>query len=69
MMKAREARDMTMEELDERLRDTRHELFNLKMQQTLGQAEQPLRIRMLRRDIARILTVINEKKSVAEAGS
>ena len=68
-MKASEARDMTMEELEERLRDTRHELFNLKMQQTLGQAEQPLRIRTLRRDVARILTVMNEKKQATEAGA
>ncbi len=60
-MKAREHRDLTAEELRQRYDDTRKELFNLRVQQATGQIEKATRIRELRRDIARILTVMREK--------
>jgi large subunit ribosomal protein L29 len=66
-MKASEIRELTEAELHQKLNDTQKELFNLRMQQTSGQLEKPSRIRELRRDGARILTVVNAKKAKAEA--
>ena len=65
-MKASEIRDLTLEEIEEKLLDTRKELFNLRVQDSLGQADQPLRIRELRRDVARILTIKSELEKKQE---
>jgi large subunit ribosomal protein L29 len=62
MTKVISYREMTDEELASALSDAGETLFNLKMQQTLGQLENPARIREVRRDIARIQTVLNERK-------
>ena len=56
-MKPVDVRDLTEDELDQRIEDTRRELFNLRIQRSTGQLENPLRIRLLRRDIARMLTI------------
>jgi large subunit ribosomal protein L29 len=56
-----EFKTMTVDELRQEERDLRKELFNLRFQQVTGEIENPLRIRMVRKDIARVLTVINEK--------
>jgi large subunit ribosomal protein L29 len=60
-MKATEIRELTEAELQQRLGDTRRELFNLRVQQSYGQLEKPSRIRDLRRDVARIQTVIRQR--------
>ena len=60
-MKASAIRDLTPEELRQRREETRRELFNLRVQQSTGQLENPSRIRRLRRDIARIETVVSER--------
>ncbi len=62
-MKAAEARNLSIEDLEEKLEDSKKELFNLRVQQAIGQAEQPLRIRTLRREVARIHTVMHEKQA------
>ena len=62
-MKASEIRELTEAELRQKLDDTTKELFNLRVQQTSGQLEKPSRIRELRRDAARIQTVISAKKA------
>jgi large subunit ribosomal protein L29 len=67
MAKASEFRNMTVEELKVKESDLRKELFNLRFQQVTGEIENPLRIRHVRKDIARILTVINEKSRVEGA--
>ena len=54
---------MSNEELDHRLADTRQELFNLRFQSATGQLENTARLRHTRREIARILTVREERKS------
>ena len=54
-------RDMTDAELREKHGSLKNELFNLRFQQTTGQLKNPLQIRNVRRDIARILTIINER--------
>ncbi|MEW6088524.1 MAG: 50S ribosomal protein L29 [bacterium] len=61
-MKANEFRNMTKEELDNKLKEERQALFNLKFQATIGQVENRLKLRTIRRDIARILTILREKE-------
>ena len=67
MAKASELRNMTVDELKVKESDLRKELFNLRFQQVTGEIENPLRIRQVRKDIARVLTVMNEKKKVESA--
>ena len=62
MNKASELREMTMEELRQQEGDLRKELFNLNFQKVTGEIENPMRIRQVRKSIARVLTIINEKK-------
>ncbi len=61
-MKARELRELSTEELEQKVAELRQELFNLKMQHSTGQLENPMRLKQLRRDIARILTVLRERE-------
>ncbi len=61
-MKARELREMTDEELLQKRRDAEKELFALRMQQATAQLEKPSRLRELRRERARILTIEAERR-------
>lgn len=61
-MKASEIRNMSVEEMDQKVEGLRQEIFNLRFQKELGQMENPNKIRLLKRDIARLLTVITETK-------
>ena len=61
LLKANELREMNIAELNEKLLSQKKELFNLRFQLATGQLENPLRIRSVRRDIARINTIIAEK--------
>ena len=54
---------MTDDELEQRLADTRHELFNLRFQSVTGALENHARLRLAKREIARILTVVNEREA------
>jgi large subunit ribosomal protein L29 len=56
-VKASEIREMTQEQLDDRLRELREELFNLRFQYATRQLTNTARIREVRRDIARVLTL------------
>ena len=62
-MRARELRDMTDDELDGKMTETRRELFNLRFQSATGALEDSARLRLAKREIARILTVKNERES------
>ena len=62
-MKAKEVRDLTPDEQGQKLAELEKELFNLRIQQTAGQLEKPDRLRGVRRDIARIRTVMNQAKA------
>ena len=62
-MKAAELREGTLEELERKEQDLRRELFNLRFQQATGEIENTMRIRAIKKDIARVLTVAREKKS------
>jgi large subunit ribosomal protein L29 len=61
-MKAQELRDQTVEELQEKERDLADQLFALRLQKVTGQLEKPARVRDVRRDMARVLTVLREKR-------
>jgi len=61
-LRARELREMTDDELEHRLAETRKELFNLRFQSATGALEQPARLKLAKREIARILTVRNERE-------
>jgi large subunit ribosomal protein L29 len=60
-VKPSEFRALTIDELNKKEQDLRKELFNLKFQQATGEIENPLRINAVKRDIARVLTVMTEK--------
>ncbi len=61
-MKASEMKDMTAEDLKLKEQDLRKELFNLRFQQATGEIENNMRIRTIRKDIARIMTVLTVKQ-------
>lgn len=68
-MKVNEIREQTKEELETKLLDIKKSLFNLKFQKATGQLENPVKIRNLRKDIARIETLLREKQSDNKANS
>ena len=59
-MKISELKDLTHVELTAKSRDLRQELFNLRLQQATSQLEKPARLRVLRRDIARVETKLSQ---------
>ncbi|MFN3505164.1 MAG: 50S ribosomal protein L29 [Caldimicrobium sp.] len=61
-MKAKELRELSLPELKEKLIELRQELFNLRFQKSIHRLENPMKLRNLRREIARVLTVIREKE-------
>ncbi len=68
-MRADEIRELTTEDLQQRLQETRRELFNLRQQWYAGSLEDHNRMRAVRRDIARILTILRERELLAEKGA
>ena len=62
-MRPRELRDLTDEELEHKLHERRQELFNLRFQSATGALENSARLRLAKREIARILTVRNEREA------
>ena len=64
-MKFAELKDMTLVELSAKSRDLRHEMFNLRLQQASAQLEKPARLRMLRKDIARVETRMSALRNQA----
>lgn len=64
-MQAHELRELTEEELRLRLQETRRELFNLRQQWYAGSLEDHNRLRAVRKDVARIKTILRERELVA----
>ena len=58
---AKDLRDLSSEELLAKATDLKKEIFNLRVQQAMGQIENPMRLRLLRKDIAKTKTVLKEK--------
>jgi large subunit ribosomal protein L29 len=61
-MKASEMREQTVEELLDKERDLAEQLFALRLQKVTGQLEKPSRVSAVRKDLARVLTVLREKR-------
>jgi len=64
-LKANELRDLSDDELVERMRETRKQLFNLRFQHATGQLDNPRKLRLVRQDIARIMTIQGERERTA----
>ena len=67
-MKAADIRVKTADELKDQLADLKKEALNLRFQKASGQLEATARVREIRRDIARVLSVLNEKHQTASQG-
>ena len=61
-MKIEELRKLTTEELQTKIKESKEELFNLRFQQATGSLEKPVRLRELRRQVARMKTIIRERE-------
>lgn len=61
-MKASEVRELSKEELESKLKDLKAELFNLRFQLSINQLDNPMRIQAVKKDIARIKTVLSENE-------
>ena len=60
-MKIKELREQTVEELNSRARELKMEALNLRLQQQSGQLENPARLKLIRREVARIETILSER--------
>jgi large subunit ribosomal protein L29 len=65
-LRPKELRDLSDQELEDKLHERRQELFNLRFQSATGALENSARLRLAKREIARILTVRNERASEME---
>ena len=61
-MKVKEIRELTTEEINQKVKESNEELFNLRFQQATGNLEKPARIRELRHTVARMKTVLRERE-------
>ena len=62
-MKAKEIKDLSVEKLEEKLQDLKKDLFMLRMQHATNQLDNPMQIAAVKKDIARIKTIIREKET------
>lgn len=61
-MKIQEIRDLSTQELEDKIKDLKEELFNLRFQNATNQLDNPMRIVSVKKDIARVKTVLKEKE-------
>ena len=66
-MKIAELRDKNENELQQTLKDLKEELFNLRFQHAINQLDNPMRIHSVKKDIARVMTIIREKQLSSDA--
>ena len=62
-MKVAEFRDLQVDELRQREKDMDDQLFRLRIQKSMGQLDVPLKVRVVRRDLARVKTLLKEKQA------
>jgi large subunit ribosomal protein L29 len=65
MMDVAELRELSVDDLEARAKELEDQLFRMRIQQSLGQLDAPLKLRFTRRDLARIKTVITQKQRKA----
>ena len=68
-MKASELRELTSAELENKLQSLKEELFNLRFQLTINQLDNPMRIKAVKKDIARVQTVIRQNELSEQANA
>ena len=68
-MKASELRELSLEELEHKLTDMTQELFNLRFQHATDQLENPMKLGQTKRDIARVETILRERKTASNTES
>ena len=66
-MKAKEIRELSVEELEVKLTELKKDLFNLRLQNATNQLDNPTRISEVKRDIARVNTILRERKLAEKA--
>jgi len=66
-MKASEIRDLSKEDLEKKIKDLKEELFNLRFQHAINQLDNPIRLKHVRKDIARSLTILRERELRAKS--
>lgn len=64
-MKVKDIKQLSAQELEKKLRDTREELVKLRVAKQAGQVENPARLRVLRQTVARIRTILRQKQETA----
>ena len=69
MSKAKELRELAQDELDQKLQDRVKEAFDLRKVKATGKLDNPLQMRFVRREIARLRTLINEKTNLNKTGN
>ena len=62
-MKAKELRELTSQQLEAKLKELKEELFNLRFQLAINQLDNPHKITVVKKDIARVMTVLQEKNA------
>jgi large subunit ribosomal protein L29 len=67
-MKVTEIRDLAMDELEQRVKEMDDQLFRLRIQKSMGQLEAAHKLKAVRRDLARVKTVLREKETAQAAG-
>ena len=67
-MKVKEIRELSTEDINAKLKETKEELFNLRFQQATGNLEKPSRIRDLRHSVARLKSVLKDRETVEKEG-
>ena len=65
MIDVGELRDLSVDDLEARAKELEDQLFRMRIQQSLGQLDVPLKLRYTRRDLARVKTIISEKQRTA----
>ena len=68
-MKIKELREQAVVELNARARELKMEALNLRLQQQSGQLENPARLRLIRREVARIETILSERANKAQGAA
>ncbi len=65
-MTSKEIRDLSPAEIETKIRETRDQLLQLRLRKQTGQVEKTHELRLLRKDVARLLTILNEKKRASK---
>ena len=66
-MNASEIRELSKEEIEKKVKDLKEELFNLRFQHAINQLDNPIRLKHVKKDIARSLTILRERELIAKS--